>query len=69
RLLNSLNPDCSGYICHIGKALESFPSDDEEADTARLNQCFENAIRLRPAEYYWVHKRFKNRPTGEVRIY
>ena len=65
----TLNPDCSGYICHIGKALESFPSDDEEADTARLNQCFENAIRLRPAEYYWVHKRFKNRPTGEVRIY
>jgi KDO2-lipid IV(A) lauroyltransferase len=65
----TLNPDRSGYICHIGKALESFPSDDENADTARLNQCFEDEIRLRPAEYYWVHKRFKNRPAGEAKIY
>ena len=65
----TLNPDRSGYICHIGEALESFPSDDENADTARLNQYFEDEIRLRPAEYYWVHKRFKNRPAGEAKIY
>lgn len=65
----TLNHDRSGYICHISKPLESFPSDDEIADTARLNQCFEDAIRKRPAEYYWVHKRFKNRPAGETKIY
>lgn len=65
----TLNPDCSGYICHIGKPLDSFPSQDEVADTARLNQYFEDAVRLRPAEYYWVHKRFKNRPAGEVNVY
>lgn len=65
----TLKSDCSGYICHISKPLESFPSDDEKADTARLNQYFEDEIRLRPAEYYWVHKRFKNRPAGEAKIY
>ncbi len=65
----TLNADRSGYICHIGKPLDAFPSQDEVADTARLNQYFEDAVRLRPAEYYWVHKRFKNRPAGEAKIY
>lgn len=65
----TLKPDRSGYICHISKPLDHFPSDDPIADTARLNQYFEDEIRLRPAEYYWVHKRFKNRPPGEANIY
>ena len=65
----TLNSDRSGYVCHIGKPLELFPTNDENADTARLNQYFEDEIRLRPAEYYWVHKRFKNRPPGEAKIY
>ncbi len=59
----SLKEDESGYLCEISHPLEDFPSDDQKADTARLNQYFEQEIRLRPAEYYWVHKRFKNRPT------
>lgn len=65
----TLKTDRSGYICHIGKPLSDFPSDDPIADTARLNQCFEDEVRLRPAEYYWVHKRFKNRPVGEAGFY
>jgi KDO2-lipid IV(A) lauroyltransferase len=65
----TLKEDYSGYICHIGKPLTGFPTNDEVADTARLNQCFEDEVRLRPAEYYWVHKRFKNRPKGEAKIY
>ena len=61
-MTTTLKPDESGYLCEIGMPLENFPSSDPKSDTARLNQYFEAEIRLRPAEYYWVHKRFKNRP-------
>ena len=61
-MTTTLKADESGYLCEIGAPLENFPSGDIKADTARLNQYFEKEIRLRPAEYYWVHKRFKNRP-------
>ena len=68
-MTTTLKKDESGYLCEISKPLENFPGSDPTADTARLNQCFENEIRLRPAEYYWVHKRFKNRPQGEANPY
>ena len=68
-MTTTLKKDESGYLCEISKPLENFPGSDPTADTARLNQCFENQIRLRPAEYYWVHKRFKNRPQGEANPY
>ena len=64
-----LREDGSGYDCHVGKPWVDFPTDDALADTARMNQSFEDVIKLRIAEYYWVHKRFKNRPDGEASIY
>jgi KDO2-lipid IV(A) lauroyltransferase len=45
-------------------ALENFPSDDPQADAERLNRLFEEHILVAPEQYYWVHKRFKNRPDG-----
>ena len=68
-MITRLKDDESGYLCEISKPLENFPGPDPKTDTARLNQCFEKEIRLRPAEYYWVHKRFKNRPNDEVNPY
>lgn len=68
-MITTLKKNEAGYICNISKPLENFPTDDPEADTARLNQIFEKEIRLRPAEYYWVHKRFKNRPLNESNPY
>ncbi|QWD63062.1 lipid A biosynthesis acyltransferase [Polynucleobacter sp. MWH-UH25E] len=65
----TLKADGSGYITTIHEPLSDFPTDDSIADTARLNQLFENEIRKRPAEYYWVHKRFKNRPNNEINPY
>jgi KDO2-lipid IV(A) lauroyltransferase len=65
----TLKADGSGYITTIHEPLSDFPTDDSIADTARLNQLFENEIRKRPAEYYWVHKRFKNRPENEASFY
>jgi KDO2-lipid IV(A) lauroyltransferase len=64
-----LRADKSGYTCQIGSPIPNFPSDDPEADTARLNQYIEELVRERPAEYYWVHKRFKHRPPGEPNLY
>jgi len=68
-MLTTLKDDESGYICEISKPMENFPGIDPKSDTALLNQYFEKEIRLRPAEYYWVHKRFKNRPNHEASPY
>ncbi len=68
-MVTALKKNEAGYVCTISKPLEDFPTEDPEADTARLNQIFEKEIRLRPAEYYWVHKRFKNRPFNEASPY
>ncbi|QWD90731.1 lipid A biosynthesis acyltransferase [Polynucleobacter sp. MWH-Braz-FAM2G] len=61
-MTTTLKADESGYLCEIRAPIENFPGTDPKSDTARLNRYFEAEIRLRPAEYYWVHKRFKNRP-------
>ncbi|OWF66705.1 lipid A biosynthesis acyltransferase [Polynucleobacter hirudinilacicola] len=68
-MTTTLKADESGYICQISEPLENFPGSDPKADTARLNQYFEKEIRLRPAEYYWVHKRFKNPPSNKANPY
>ena len=68
-MTTTLKADESGYLCEIREPLENFPGPDPKSDTARLNRYFEEQIRLRPAEYYWVHKRFKNRPINEINPY
>ncbi len=51
-----------GYQVDILPALENFPSDDPAADASRINELFEAHIRQMPDQYYWVHRRFKDRP-------
>ena len=46
-----------------------WPSDDAEADAARMNRFIETQIRANPAQYLWVHKRFKTRPPGAPPVY
>ena len=53
----------------FGKPLASFPSGDEVADTTAMNQVIEGLIRDLPAQYFWVHRRFKTRPPGEPPLY
>ena len=62
-------PDGEGYATEIGDAWENFPTEDVEADTARMNAWIEGVIRTMPEQYYWVHRRFKTRPEGEPRPY
>jgi KDO2-lipid IV(A) lauroyltransferase len=50
-------------------AWENYPTDDVVADTRRMNAFLEERIREIPDQYFWLHKRFKNRPEGEARVY
>lgn len=52
------------YQIIFGEPLDNFPSDDEVADTARINRTIEAAVREHPEQYLWVHRRFKHQPDG-----
>ena len=58
-----------GYEVVVHPAWNDFPSDDAEADTATMNQRLEMFINAMPAQYFWVHKRFKTRPPGAPELY
>ena len=62
-------PGGQGYRVRFLPACEHFPTDDALADTAALNRWIETEIRRNPAQYLWVHKRFKTRPAGEPSLY
>jgi Kdo2-lipid IVA lauroyltransferase/acyltransferase len=54
-----------GYEVEILPSWSDFPTSDAVADTARMNSELERYIETMPAQYYWVHKRFKDQPAGE----
>jgi len=49
----------------IEPPFENFPSGDDAHDLARFNAFLERHIRRDPAQYFWVHRRFKTAPEGE----
>ena len=59
----------TGYEVVVHPAWHDFPTDDAEADTALMNQRLEAFINTMPAQYFWVHKRFKTRPPGAPDLY
>ena len=59
----------AGYEVQVMPAWENFPTDDPVADTALMNARLQDYIGTMPAQYYWVHKRFKTRPDGECSLY
>ncbi|HEX3895387.1 MAG TPA: LpxL/LpxP family Kdo(2)-lipid IV(A) lauroyl/palmitoleoyl acyltransferase [Rudaea sp.] len=61
--------DGGGYTIRLEAPLENFPTDDVTADTALLNAAIERMVREAPAQYLWIHKRFKTRPPGEPPVY
>ncbi len=62
-------PDGRGLELIFDPPLAGFPTEDAEADTARMNRVIEERLRSMPAQYFWVHRRFKTRPPGETPIY
>ncbi len=68
-VIAELLPGGRGYRVHFMDPLPDFPTDDALADTAALNRWIETQIARWPAQYLWVHKRFKTRPAGQPSLY
>lgn len=49
--------------------LDAFTGSDKLADACLLNKTLENCLLKHPAQYMWVHRRFKTRPAGEASVY
>jgi len=64
-----MRPGGAGYTVRFLAPWTDFPTDDPLADTRRINRWIEDEIRRNPAQYLWVHKRFKTRPAGEPPLY
>ena len=62
-------PGGEGYVLRFHPAWDDYPSGDLDADTRRMNAFIEAQVVGMPAQYYWLHKRFKTRPPGEARFY
>ena len=57
------------YVVKVLPEVVPRPDEDDEAVAARVNAIYEAEIRLHPEQYFWVHRRFKNRPEGEADVY
>ncbi len=59
----------TGYVLTFYPAWENYPTGDDIADARRMNEFIEQRVLEMPAQYFWVHKRFKTRPKGEAKFY
>jgi len=62
-------PGDAGFKLVIEAALEDFPSGDDSRDARRVNEILGRQVCKAPAQYMWVHRRFKTRPPGEPDVY
>lgn len=58
-----------GYHMVVEAALEPYPTDDPVADATSYNLIVERWAREAPAQYNWMHRRFKKRPPEEPALY
>jgi len=54
-------PRNEGYLLELDAPLKEFPGESLESDTGRVNLAIETAVRKAPAQYLWMHRRFKKR--------
>jgi KDO2-lipid IV(A) lauroyltransferase len=55
-------PDDSGYLLRFHAPLPDLPTRNAIADTTRLTAVLESFIRECPEQYFWTHRKFKDRP-------
>jgi len=53
-----------GYTLRLSPPFADFPSRDATADTAQVMAAIEGMVRAVPAQYLWIHRRFKRQPDG-----
>ncbi|WP_397476299.1 lysophospholipid acyltransferase family protein [Pusillimonas sp.] len=69
-IVNRLDIETGHYHVDVLPPIADFPGEQSlEEATARLNCLIESWVEPDPAQYYWVHRRFKTRPPGEERPY
>ena len=57
--------DDGGYTLRLSPRFDAFPTGDATADTARVMASIEDMVRAAPAQYLWIHRRFKRQPGGD----
>lgn len=57
------------WVLRFEPAWRDYPSGDEISDARRVNAALEQGVRQALPDYFWIHRRFKQRPTGMPRIY
>lgn len=68
-LVVTMLPGGQGYEVEACEPIPGYPSDDPLEDARTINAWLETRVRRHPAQYFWVHKRFKTRPAGEPPVY
>ena len=59
----------NGYEVVVHPPWTDYPGASIETDTRRMNAFVEEQVRIAPAQYHWLHKRFKTRPPGAPPFY
>lgn len=59
----------NSYIISVSGPIDPFPTDNLVDDAARVNFALEVQIQKAPAQYMWMHRRFKTRRAGEKSLY
>lgn len=59
----------AGYKLHYLPADEAMRSADRHIAATALNECVENCIKIRPEQYIWSYKRFRQCADGSRRNY
>ena len=62
-------PRGKGFRLHFLAAPPEVASDDPVIAATAVNAMVEQCVRLAPAQYQWVYKRFRVRPPGEAPAY
>jgi len=65
----SFDEETRSYTMEVLPPMEGIPSGDMEKDLSRINALIEEQVRRAPAQYWWIHRRFKTRPDGEEPFY
>ena len=58
-----------GYVLSVLPPLPGVPGADPVEVTKRYVEVLERQIRLSPEQYYWIHRKFKNRPEPLPDVY
>lgn len=65
----SYDPATRRYTVNLLPPIEDLPGDDPVPYLEKLNTLIEEQIRCAPGQYWWVHRRFKTRPEGDLPFY